>query len=354
MRGQMLPFEAILSIRKLQSTGAFSLPPLSDEESSSCILVPPVWLGDEHIQQARVLAGETQLAFSYFLEDIRIENLQKFLRHIHQGDRLLVLIDQLPKPQQIEILKHIWQADVGEHLFVTLKEGQDWPFEEGLKSLPWFLRDRIFKCSQDLFFSNELIQFQENVEKVETFSMEVTPLMKFVAKMEVVREEWSFRFWCSPHWTFQVLRFLRGKILGVFSILWYLKVPFEYVYWRAIPRLSVLYRFVKSNLWRFKKPFEFVYWQIKSRIWLIPVWYQKMCSHLWKAKLPYYFVLQHAWKWKLVYIKIKILYWQGYSLGCRSRTQLVYVWSVMLFPMKKCYWFARFQFRKRILGEFNP
>ncbi len=374
MRTQMLPLEAILSIRKLQPEDAVSWS-LNSVSLDERVIVPPVWLNEEHIEQVRSAIGSSRISFSYFIEDVRIENLQKLLQHIHRGDHLLILIDQLPKPQQVEILKHIWQADRSERLFVVLKEESDWPFEEGKKSLPWFLRDRIHVYSQDLFFFNDLIQFKAREDDEVTLAAKVEPFIKLQAMLEGLKESWSYYFWCSPHFVFRYLRFLRQSFLSFTSILWYFKMPFEYLYWKGVNKwwwqTVGSARLIYSHKWRLKIPFTYLYWQIKGAQWRIPVAYgrlkQTFLHSYYRFRSRYHEKLElravrfrHAcsWKWKLLGLEWRSLChdWKSFYWKWKPIVfyKLKHIGEWLLFPITKCYHFVRYQYRKRILGELNP
>jgi len=335
MQPYVLPLEAALSIRKLQTVDVWTAQ-LEVPANTSSIIVPPIWLDEDQVSAIRKSLRPREVVFSYFLEDVRAENLQKFLQHISHGDHLLILIDQLPKPQQIEILKRIWQADLKQHLKVILKDSREWPFEEGLKSLPWFLRDRMLSFNPELFFLNELITFEPKMEEQAVSAPSIGLATQWFVYLERLKEELSFRFWCSPHWTFQILRHLRAVVLFVFSYLWYVKVPLEYGYWFLIGRFQVLEQFfwklralyggIKRRIWYIKVPFEFIFWQVRNFFGFVR-------SHFWIWKKPVYWLHKHLWKIK------KPLYW------LRSRLWLLlkpfYFISRHFWKIKKPYHFVR-------------
>lgn len=315
MRAQVLPLEAILSIRQLQSKDAFAWNSLI-VPAQDWLIVPPVWLSEEHIKNVREQMNTGCVGFSYFLEDVCIGNLQKFLAHIQCGDRVLILIDQIPKPHQIEILKQVWQSDTGMHLYVTFKQEQDWPLEEGKKSLPWFLRDRVCDCSTKLFFVTELNQL--SLAKKEPVDAVVAPIpivSKFFARLEELKESWSYMFWCSPHAVFRTMRMSREIFLHTLSVLWFFKVPFEFLYWRSL-RLygdfkQVYYRWMLAQAWRLKMPFIFLYWRAYTVKWQVRVWWGRFV--------------------------------------CKSKRLI----CCALYPVFKCYWFTHYQYRKRVLRDTN-
>lgn len=359
----VLPLEAALSIRKLQTVDVWA-PDIEIPTDVSSVVVPPVWLDENHVEAIRKLARPREVFFSYFLEDVRAENLQKFLQHISCGDHLLILVDQLPKPQQMEILKRIWQADPQERLQVTLKDSRDWPFEEGLKSLPWFLRDRVLAFNPELFFLNELIAFEVKADDASVSAPAVGWKTKWTVRTEKLKEDISFQFWCSSHWSFRLLRQIRAAVLFVFSILWYVKVPFEKIYWQLVGRYNVMeqlfwklravYGNLERKLWYAKVPFEFTYWRVsqffsfissylwlstepfywlRSRLWKCKMPFYWLQSHLWWCKKPFYFLSEHLWRLKKPYYFVRRNIWvvkKPYYFFRR------HIWKI-----KKPYYFAR-------------
>lgn len=381
MRADVLPLEATLSIRQLLPEDVFASNVIQNAESPY-IIVPPVWLNPEHARRLRERLAPQSLIFSFFLEAVNLSALPQLLAHLQAGDGVLILIDQIPKPQQVDILKRIWQADTQGQLKVTFKNSRDWPYEEGVKSLPWFLRDRVQECQHELFFQNELIQFEEKDDAYELPVVKVSLVTQGLVHLERWKEELSFRFWCSPHWVFSCMRVVAGWMAVVSSSLWRLKVPFEYVYWKLMGRYWIvkevfrrvywlLYQmywwlyaaagWVKSQIWKLKVPFEFIYWQTRNVIWFLrahvwklkapyyfmreQIWKLKMPiyvvkSHVWKLKVPFYIVNSHLWKWELIYWKV--------------RRPLVAFGLWISYPIRKIYWFGHYQYRKRILGEVQP
>ncbi len=353
MRVRALPLEAILSIRKLQPVDAFSWSSVVGN-TEECVVVPPVWLSEEHVLRIREKLQSSQLGFSYLLEDVHSGHLQKFLQHIQQREKVLILIDQLPRPPQIEVLKKIWQEDTNRSLRVTFKEGQDWPVEEGKKSLPWFLRDRVCEGDSQLFFSNDLIRFNPISDKKEVFVVRVPASVQFLAQIERAKEQLAFQFWCSPHWSFKIMRMLRLVFIRVFFCCF--KMPIEYLYWKWVG--------VGAHFWRLKMPFVFMFWHIKSLEWRIPVMWGRLQQSYWRTyenhalfRRMISVFLPRSWKNGFVCFKAwfyhttRSLYWQWKPRIWIGSRQLL-GWA--LFPIIKCYWFCRYQYRKRILGELNP
>ena len=178
-----------------------------------------------------------------------------------------------------------------------------------------------------VFFQNELIEFKEKAATAEVPAVQVGWSTQALVHAERIKEEISFRYWCSPHWFFRILRFIGDLKTKIFASLWRLKIPFEYIYWKVVSRVWLFqqlywlgysaFGFIKSHIWRLKIPFEFTYWCARHVGWWIrrnawklkaPLYFVRAQS--WRLRAPYYFVMKHIWKLQVPFHFLRLHLWK--------------------------------------------